>query len=176
MARARPIAWQLSEKLGSYIHFRAFWEGTAVPGRFPSFTVAARINPAFPSQDQLKATIYTAKVVMQSPEITREVRGTDWFDTARFPTAEFVSSKVREYNKQMGKLLVTGQLTIKGESRRVEFPITLVEATSQLTLQGQLSLNRHQYAIGTGKWSKSRLIGAKVKIRFLIHLSRAQSE
>lgn len=174
IAGTAPVSWHLSHKDRSYLDFRAFWEGTGVPGKFPRFTVKAKIDSKLPAQDQLEVIIDTAKVTMKSPNITQEIRGKTWFDIVQFPTAKFRSTRIRTFDGQKNSLLVTGRLTLKGRSHQMVFPLTVRGSGNTLTLAGHFSLNRNRYSIGTGNWEAATIIGTKVEVSFLVHLSKVR--
>jgi len=57
------------------------------------------------------------------PELTKHLLAADFFDSAKFPAATFKSTKVEAAGE--GKLKVTGDLTIKGNTRPVVLDVTL---------------------------------------------------
>jgi polyisoprenoid-binding protein YceI len=73
-------------------------------------------------------------------QLQEHLRGADFFDVARFPTAEF-----RLQSAPAGQ--VRGLLTIKGQTRPVSFPVQLSPEAGGLRVRGTLSLDRTRFGI-----------------------------
>ncbi|GAB2966578.1 YceI family protein [Hymenobacter coalescens] len=73
-------------------------------------------------------------------QLQQHLRGAEFFDVARFPTAEF--------RLQTGlPAQVRGLLSIKGVRRPVSFPLTVTPIAGGLRLRGTVSLDRTQFGI-----------------------------
>ncbi len=68
------------------------------------------------------------------------LRGEDFFNAPAFPTATFVV-------QQLKGNLVSGQLTIKGITKPVSFPITVTSADNTLRIQGKATVDRTLFGI-----------------------------
>src|SRR5277367_1889162 len=75
---------------------------------------------ADPTKSSVSVTIPLASLNTGVPALDDDFRSTDFFDTARFPTATFKSTKV-EKGMAADRLEVTGQLTLHGVTK----PVTL---------------------------------------------------
>jgi polyisoprenoid-binding protein YceI len=79
------------------------------------------------------------------------IKGADFFMVDSFPTATFEISKVVAEAGENGTThKVTGNLTIKGTSRSIEFPATVSMDSTQLTTKANLTLNRNEWGIVWG--------------------------
>jgi len=94
------------------------------------------------------------------------VRGKDWFDTAQFPNATFVSSTIAPVGGNQFK--VSGKLTIKGKSENVTVPVTVTQQGATQTFDGTLPIKRSQFDIGSGEWKDTSVVADEVSIRFHI--------
>ena len=101
---------------------------------------------------------------LASEESEAEVKRPKWFDTAKFPTARFVSSAFRAVAPD--RYEVAGKLTIKGITRDAIVPITLkkdVGGTS--TVEGSFTIKRLDYKIGEAEWADPETVGEEVLVR-----------
>jgi polyisoprenoid-binding protein YceI len=71
-----------------------------------------------------------------------------------------------------GKFEATGTLSIKGTTRDIVAPFTLVDAAGTRTVEGQFPLKRLQYKIGEGPWSDTDTVADEVLVRFRFVLPR----
>jgi polyisoprenoid-binding protein YceI len=74
-----------------------------------------RLDPTKPSASKLDVTIPINSVTTTSTKLDSELKGAEWFDADKFPTATFVSNKVTPTGKDAAK--VTGILTLHGVSK-----------------------------------------------------------
>ena len=81
---------------------------------------------ADPTRSSVEVTIPLSTLSTGVPALDDDFRSTDFFDTARFPTATFKSTKV-EKGMAMDRLEVTGQLTLHGMTRPVTLEVTVVK-------------------------------------------------
>ncbi len=88
-------------------------------GRFNTSSGSLVFDPATPAEAKLDVIIQIPSVDTPSPDLNEALRGADWFDAARFPTARFVSRSITVTNPTTGT--ITGDLTLRG----ITAPITL---------------------------------------------------
>lgn len=81
-------------------------------------------DQADPTRSSVTATIRLANLSSGVPDLDDNFRSVDFFDTAKFPTATFKSTKV-EKGDAMDKLKVTGDLTVRGITRSVILDVTI---------------------------------------------------
>jgi polyisoprenoid-binding protein YceI len=81
---------------------------------------------ADPTRSSVEVTIPLSTLSTGVPALDDDFRSTDFFDTARFPTATFKSTKV-EKGMAMDRLEVAGQLTLHGVTRPVTLEVTVVK-------------------------------------------------
>jgi polyisoprenoid-binding protein YceI len=79
-----------------------------------------------PTRSSVEVTIPLSTLTTGVPALDDDFRSTDFFDTARFPTATFKSTKV-EKGMAVDRLEVTGQLTLHGVTRPVTLAVTVVK-------------------------------------------------
>lgn len=79
-----------------------------------------------PANSKVNATIKLEDIVTGIPELDKHLKGKQFFDVAKFPTATFVSNKVELLGKDAAK--VEGILSLHGVSK----PVTLAVKLNQV--------------------------------------------
>lgn len=148
----------------SSVTFESRQMSVPVDGAFKKFTANVKINPAKPEAGSAKIEIDLASIDAGSAEANDEVKGKNWFSVAEFPKASFVSSSVKSLGS--GKYEAAGQLSIKGKTMPVQAPFAMKEDKGLLTVEGEFTLKRLDYGIGSGLWSDTSVVADEVKIKF----------
>ncbi|WP_167852119.1 YceI family protein [Hymenobacter elongatus] len=123
---------------------RLTWTGHAEVGTWaPSGTVQLR-------QGQLEYGANTVRngrfeldmrtIAHANADLQNHLRNADFFDVARFPTAVFVLSDVTDH-------VARGQLTVKGITRPLRFPVRVTRVGNRLRVQGTASVDRTQFGV-----------------------------
>jgi polyisoprenoid-binding protein YceI len=76
-----------------------------------------------PQNSKVNATIAVGDMITGIPELDKHLKGTDFFDVDKYPTATFVSDKVTPTSKTTAK--VHGILTLHGISKPVTLDVKL---------------------------------------------------
>ena len=137
-----------------------------VEATFRTFSARLDYDAAKPDAARATVDIDTASLDLGDPDMNREVAKKDWFNSAQFPKASFVSSAIRPAGP--GKLNVTGKLTIKGKSANVSFPLTVRQEAGKQLFEGALPIRRLAYNIGDGEWKDTSMVADEVVIRFRV--------
>jgi polyisoprenoid-binding protein YceI len=83
-------------------------------------------DPASPTRAMVKVTIPLSTLDTGVPALDDDFRSSDFFDTARFPTATFTSTRV-EPAAGPDRLKVSGDLNLHGVTRAVTLDVTVVK-------------------------------------------------
>ena len=86
-----------------------------------------------------------------------------------FPEARFESTGITVNDS--GGFMITGQLTIKGTSTEVSFPMSVTEENGQQFATGKFTIDRRDYAIGMKSQRTDENVGFDVIIHFHFELS-----
>ncbi len=124
-------------------------------GRFTKFSGSVQLDEKNISKSSVQVNIESASVNTDNEGRDKHLRSADFFDIEKFPTITFKSTDVKEVSK--GKLLVTGDFTLHGVTKRISFPITNIGAqVSPMDkkahagfIDGTLTINRNDFGIKT---------------------------
>jgi polyisoprenoid-binding protein YceI len=135
-----------------------------IEDKFKKFTAVIDYDPAKPDAAKAAVDIDTASLDLGDPQYSKEVAKKEWFNSAQFPKATFVSTSIKAAGA--GKLAVTGNLTIKGKTTPVAFPLTVTSAGGKQVFDGTLPIKRLAYNIGEGEWKSTEMVADEVLIKF----------
>jgi polyisoprenoid-binding protein YceI len=100
---------------------------------------------------KVTAIRYTAtmkSVVSDDEHLTEHLLGPDFFDTEKFPTSTFVSTEIKDGSDAAGFThTVTGDMTIRGKTKRISFPAKVEVKDGQATASSEFSINRKDFDI-----------------------------
>lgn len=170
-AAPAPAAEWTMDRAASRLEFVARYQGQDVPGVFRRFDVRLTFDPAALADSRLVVTVALVSADMDSGDINEAIAGPDWFHTLQFPQARFSSAAISR--DAAGHYLASGTLELKGVVRRVSVPFTWHAAGASATMQGDLTLKRTDFGIGTGEWASTDAIGADVRVHFVVAFRRA---
>lgn len=136
---------------------------------------------------QIKATEFsfdpanpeTAKVAIEIPlssidagydEANAELEKDEWLKTAAYPLAAFKSTKVESLGEN--RYQVTGELTIKGDTKVVTAPFTFTEKDDSASFEGEFTFQRADFGIGEGQWRDFSIVANDIQIKFQVLAGR----
>ena len=137
-----------------------------VEAKFKKYTAQIDYDAARPDAAVANVEIETASLDVGDPDMNREVAKKEWFNSAQFPKASFVSSGIKAAGP--GKLTVSGKLTIKGKATEVSFPLTVKTEAGKQVFEGALPIRRLAYQIGEGDWKDTSMVADEVIIKFRV--------
>jgi len=153
----------------SEVGYVATQMGVPVDGSFGRFDARIDLDPARLQFSSVSLSVDTSSVIFPSPDVLKELAKPDWFDTARYPTAEFRSSRIRALGN--GRYEIAGSLTIKGHTHDVVVPVTLSRSGTISVATGAVTIKRLDYEVGVGDWRDTSVVEDEVRIQFRIALS-----
>lgn len=125
-------------------------------GQFGNVTGTLVLDPAKPANAKLDVTIPVASLSTVSADLTKHMLGPDFFDSAKYPDARFVSTRVQVAGTEA---VVTGNLTLRGITRPVTLKTRFVGAGKGVPQAGSKetvgfhatgSINRGDFGMGYG--------------------------
>jgi polyisoprenoid-binding protein YceI len=135
----------------SSVEFSVAWMGISrVRGAFSDFSGALALDRNDLTRSSATIIIRTKSLTTFNERRDRDLKGPDWFDVEKFPTATFTS---REVVKQGDEYLLRGPLSLHGVTKDIEIPFTLngfvrdAGGDERVGFEGRLALNRKDYSI-----------------------------
>ena len=92
---------------------------TNYSGYFSSASGALTLDPANPAVAKLNVSVPISSLLTTVPVLDSQLKGDQWFDAAKFPTATFVSTQITRTGGDTAT--IAGDLTLHGVTK----PITL---------------------------------------------------
>lgn len=135
-----------------------------IESQFKKHNIVIDYNAAAPDTSKATVEIETASLDLGEADMNKEVAKKDWFNSAQFPKATFVSSAIKSAGA--GKLNVSGKLTIKGKAADVTFPVTVRADGGKQVFDGALPIKRLAFNIGEGEWKDTGMVADEVTIKF----------
>ena len=93
-------------------------------GSFSGVTGDLQLDTAAPANSKLGVTIPAQSILTTVPKLTEELKGEQWFDAAKFPTATFTSTRVVRTGD--GTANIVGDFTLHGVTKPVTLSAHLV--------------------------------------------------
>ena len=166
-ARAAPDASLVPG--ASRIAFVTTQMGVPVEGAFSSFNARIALDPRHPQGGTITLVIDTASAALGVPQVDAELPKPAWFDSLRFPTATFQSTRIRRLGN--GQFEVTGMLTIKDRTQELVVPVAVAQSAAQSIATGQFAIQRLAFRIGEGDWTDTSLLADLVQVRVRLVLT-----
>jgi polyisoprenoid-binding protein YceI len=137
-----------------------------VESNFKRFSAQIDYDAAHPEKAAARVDIDTASFDMGQADYNKEIAKKEWFNSAQFPKASFVSTSIKPSGSN--KLAVTGKLTIKGKTLDVSFPLSIKPEGGKQVFEGQLPIKRLAFNVGEGEWHDTSMVADEVVIKFRV--------
>jgi len=125
-----------------------------VGGRFKDFTGKV----SFDDRDVTRSTVeFTAKIASIDTEVAardKHLLSADFFEAEKYPEMAFKSTGVKKTRN--GDFILSGDLTLKGVTKQIEFPFTFTGAikdpwgNTRFGIEAHTRINRRDYGINYG--------------------------
>jgi polyisoprenoid-binding protein YceI len=155
--------WALN-KDKSRISFEADVGGQILTGEFQQFEAELRFDPDHLDISEIAARIDINTVSTGQPQPDDALRSQEWFDAQTYPMAGFRATSI-EPTGTGGMFMMTGDLTIKGNTKTVTIPFTLQIDQGEGAVVGEAAINRRNFGIGPDGPISGMIVGDLVKIR-----------
>ncbi|AOY92774.1 polyisoprenoid-binding protein [Cupriavidus sp. USMAA2-4] len=163
---AIPSAWAQVDAAKSSVTAVARQIGVPMEGKFKKFDATVAFDPAKLASSSAKMEIDVASFEIGDAETTKELKGRDWFDAAKYPKAVFQSTSIK--GGAAGKYDVAGKLTIKGKTVDIVVPASYRQEGGVQVFDGVLPIKRNAFNIGDGEWKDTSVVADEVQVKFHI--------
>jgi polyisoprenoid-binding protein YceI len=142
--------------------------GAPIEGEFHRYLADIQWDAAKPEAARIRLDVDTASIDAGLPDATSEAANPGFFDSHRYPWAQFISSSVKPQGN--GRYFLTGNLSIKGITHPLSLPILLSANGASRQLKGTFLLKRLDYGIGLGQWADTSALANDVRVAFSFKL------
>jgi len=164
---AAPIPPLVSDPAHSQLEFSGIQAGAPFKGLFKKFTASVSLDPNQLAASRIEVQIDLNSLDSQDADRDTAMRGSDFFDVARMPSAHYVA---RAITKTAKGYAATGSLTLRGVTRDVAIEFQYAPSAAGATLSGTSKVKRLDFGVGQGEWNSTEWVGDEVKIQFSLFL------
>jgi polyisoprenoid-binding protein YceI len=171
-----PEVWTI-DPVHSGVNFTIRHFVSNVPGQFREFDGRITIDRANPERSTVEFTIQAASINTGSEDRDKHLRSEDFFDVAEYPTISFKSTSITPKGK--ANFDVTGDLTMRGVTRRITIPVTYLGSMKgprgeKSGFELNMVLNRKDYGIVWNRVldSGGSVLGDEVKVSINLEADR----
>ena len=124
---------------------------TKVRGRFSDFDGTIDLDEAQPEQGSVSITIQAASIDTNEPARDTHLRSADFFSAEEYPTLSFTSTGIAPAGGD--RFEVTGDLSIRGVTKRIVVPVTLLGTAKdpwgndRLAFEAEFTINRKEFGL-----------------------------
>jgi polyisoprenoid-binding protein YceI len=178
LARAETTPWNMDPS-HSHASFSVRHLGISnVRGEFGKVDGALRYDPEDVTRSQVEATVDVTTIDTREAKRDAHLKSPDFFDAANHPKMTFKSTKVEKAGDK--KLKVTGDLTIRGNTKPVTLdvelngPIKDMQGAQRVAAVATGKIDRHEYGL---KWNNmleaTPVVGDEVSIELAAEFVQA---
>ncbi|WP_439477353.1 YceI family protein [Brevundimonas sp.] len=166
---ATAIPWMI-DRDASRIEMSVQAFGGSHSGRFADWRGDIVFDPTDPEGTRATVVVQSASLAMSPAVASRRATGPAFLDAARYPQIRFDLRALEPLGGD--RYTAHAEVTMKGITRAVAFPVDLRVTGDRAHLTGAFVLNRADFGIGTsGPWN--RLVGRQVTVRVALQARRA---
>src|SRR6185436_14089254 len=114
-------------------------------GSFKQFNGTIDLLNSDPLQSIVSIAIDTASVETDEPDLTKHLQTTDFFDVAKFPKANFVSTKIEPSTANGATHTITGNFELHGVKKSITFPATIQVVPASVSVNAEFAINRKDF-------------------------------
>lgn len=96
---------------------------------------------------EVTVVMQMASIEADHPKLTKHLLSGDFFEVEKHPTATFKSTGVKQGGGEGATHTVTGDLTLRGVTKRVSFPATITRQGETVKAKAEFSIDRKDFGI-----------------------------
>ena len=131
--------------------------GISTKGEFQGLKGSIKWDAANPSNSSFDVSVDVNTINTAIDMRDKDLKEEKWFDVSKYPTINFKSTSVTATN-------VTGNLTIKGVTKQISFPFSVIPVASGYRFEGSFALNRKDFGVGGSSFTLSDNAQVMLKI------------
>lgn len=166
--------WTL-DKAHSNINFEVRHYFTPVDGTFHEYNAIIVFDPANLKESMVDVEIMVNSIDTKNEKRNAHLKTADFFNAEKYPKIIFKSTKIE--SKGNNKFVAHGDLTIKGVTKKIEMPFTLLGVMDNpkggkiAGISSEFEIDRNVYGVGTGNWVSDAIVGKTVTAKLNLELN-----
>jgi polyisoprenoid-binding protein YceI len=170
LALAAPATWAV-DKAASKIAFASSFGGGPFSGTFRTWDAEVAFDPAT-ATGKVVANIQTGSGTTGDADRDQALPTDTWFASAKFPKATYQATNFKALGG--GRYQALGTLTVKGVTKPLTLPFSLVITGETAKMTASVAVNRLAFGVGQGEWKASDVIPnpATVTITLTAHKAK----
>jgi polyisoprenoid-binding protein YceI len=145
--------------------------GATFSAAFKSWKADIDFDPADLAHARAAVTIDMASEASDEDEFDNGLRGVFGFEVSQFPTAQFLATHFT--HKSGNDYVATGTLTIRGVTKPVTLPFTLVISGKTARATGTAQIMRLDFNVGEGEWAGEKPVAHAVTVTIDLTATRS---
>lgn len=170
-ARAAPASVWTIDKTASKVAFSSSFDGGAFSGSFRRWDAAIRFDPANLAGSTVTATFDMTSAVTGDSGRDEALPQAEWFAAKQFPKATFSAKSFKALGGN--RYLATGSLTMRGVTKPLTLPFTLVITGGIAKMNASVGLSRLAFGVGQGEWKTTEVVPGTVTVNISLTARRA---
>jgi polyisoprenoid-binding protein YceI len=170
-APATAQAWSV-DKTASKIAFSSSFDGQAFAGSFRRWDAAIRFDPKNLAGSSAVVTIETASAATGDGDRDAALPEPTWFSARAFPKAVFRTTGFKALGGN--RYSAAGTLTLRGASKPLTLPFTLVITGDNAKMNAQLSISRLAFGVGQNEWKATSVVPDPVTVMIAVTARKAK--
>ncbi len=163
---ARWIVDYPESKLG----FTVLWSGEPFSAGFKIWKANIEFDPSDLAHAHADVTIDLASEASDEHDFDDGLRGAQGFQISQFPTAHFITTGFT--HKSGDDYVANGRLSLRGVTKNVTLPFTLIITGSQAHMKGIAKIIRTDFGVGRGLWSAPTPVAHEVTVTIDLRATR----
>ena len=116
-------------------------------GGFKQFSGTIELAKEGVQNSRVTIDIDTDSIFTDTDKLTAHLKTPDFFDVAKFPKANFTSTRIEPATTPGATHTVTGNLDLHGVKKSISFPATIQVAPDAASVNAEFAINRKDFGI-----------------------------
>lgn len=142
---ARAMEWGVIPNK-SEVGFEANGGGYNTKGSFKTYKAEIEFDPDTPEQASVHVILDMQSATTGTADVDQTLQSKEFFDPARYPTAEFVARGAKPDGD--GRYILNGKLLLKGVTKPLAFPFAIDIVSGTAAVRAETSINRLDFGVG----------------------------
>lgn len=164
-------AWTV-DKAASKVAFSSSFDGGAFTGSFRKWDAVIRFDPNNLAGSSVTATFDMSSAATGDQARDQSLPDADWFNAGAFPQATFMATSFKALGG--GRYQAIGTLTLRGVTKPLTLPFSLVITGDTAKMSSSVGLNRLAFGVGQNEWKTTEVVPGTVTVNISLTAKRAK--